>query len=554
MLLGFLGLLFLSFSTVSAIGEEKKFKTTVSGVTIYGDRALITRSGLENVAAGLQTLVIDNLPVSLVDQSLRVEGEAEDKAKIIDVKIETVYLDTIPEGRVKSLQDRLKGLRAEERNVIDRLQVLKIQKDYLDSLRMYSARDAKLIVGPKSTYDDWERMLSFLDRKLTSLFSEMRTVAVSLEEIRNKIRSIEAQIRQAEAYSKKSIKRASIDVEIVKSGAVRLRISYLLYGTGWTPLYETRVSSGATEMQMTYTGMVRQSTGEDWNQIDLVLSTAKPSVGGALPELNPWFVDMRVPSLPRYSMGRSDGVAKSMAAPSPGLVAPETESAPEPPRAYASSIMRSDAAEVETQATSSVYRISQKMSIPSDNNPHRVPIAVVSLPVKLDYSCVPKMAELVYLQGKITNGSDYTLLAGSMNVFFENNFVAVSGLKNVFPGEEFPTALGVDEGVRVQRKLLNRVTEYKGTFSKTTRINYDVLITVENQKRVPIHIEIKDNVPLSRNEKIVVEVTDPDPKVMTPEEQGLFVWRLDLSPAEKKEIKLTFSVEYPRDMIVTGLE
>ncbi len=52
----------------------------------------------------------------------------------------------------------------------------------------------------------------------------------------------------------------------VKSAAqIQLLISYVVSNAGWTPKYDLRVSSSERTMQVTYFGLVKQSTGEDWS-------------------------------------------------------------------------------------------------------------------------------------------------------------------------------------------------------------------------------------------------------------------------------------------------
>jgi uncharacterized protein (TIGR02231 family) len=141
-----------------------------------------------------------------------------------------------------------------------------------------------------------------------------------------------------------------------------------------------------------------------------------------------------------------------------------------------------------------------------------------------------------------------------MNVFLDGTLVASSRIETVMPGEKLDLALGVDEGISVKRTLNSRVTEDAGLVTKRTRIAYSFTLTIQNNRRAAATVNVLDQVPVSRNEKIVVAVDEPKEDEAKTETDGTVKWTLDLKPGEKQELPLKFSVEYPSDLQVTGLE
>jgi len=173
------------------------------------------------------------------------------------------------------------------------------------------------------------------------------------------------------------------------------------------------------------------------------------------------------------------------------------------------------------------------------------------------------LSEAAFLSAYVTNTSDYPLLAGAVNTFLDDTFVAASSLKTVMPGEKFELALGADEGIAIKRKLVNRFAEDTGITAKYRRVTYEFLVTVTNNKKTAEKVVFKDAVPVSRDEKIEVKLLTPAerdlstkeaPKEISREEDGKLVWRLSLKPGEKRELPLRFSVEYPAGTPVTGVE
>jgi len=220
-------------------------------------------------------------------------------------------------------------------------------------------------------------------------------------------------------------------------------------------------------------------------------------------------------------------------------------------------------ADVEAGATSATFRIPVTVSVPGNNTSQKVAINVGRLMATLQFQSTPKMLEAAFLNANAANTTEYPLLAGPMNTYLDDTFIAASSLKTVMPGEKFDLALGVDDGIAVKRRLVNRFTEDTGLTSKTRRTTYEILITITNNKKTTEQVAFKEPTPVSRDEKIVVKLQTPQekdigtpasPKEVTREEDGKLVWRVGLKPGEKRDFPLKVSIEHPIDMAVTGLE
>jgi uncharacterized protein (TIGR02231 family) len=211
-------------------------------------------------------------------------------------------------------------------------------------------------------------------------------------------------------------------------------------------------------------------------------------------------------------------------------------------------------ATIQSGVVSAVYKIESRVTIQSTQAQRKVTIAVIPLAGEFKYSSTPRLQPKAYFKGKAVNSSDVPLLAGSMSVFVDNNYVSTSRLTSAMPGETIEASLGVDEGIRIERKIINKLTETSGLFSKTKKTSYDILLKIENLKSIPVSITVQDNTPVSRNENIKVVLMSPTADEMKPDADGLLLWNLEMKPGEKKELHLRFSVEYPADLTVSALE
>ena len=555
-------LLLLSSCLISlALGlEAAPVDSRIAAVTVYQDRAVITRTTSVQLVGGTTELVFANLPQTLNEQSLQVSGKGAAAATILDVSAKQTYVDYTPDARVKELEDQLRAQAKQTRSLDDRTTLLTMQSATLDRMEAaLFAPPAKDV--PRPELNQFTASLAYLSEQKAKIVSDRATLDEQREDLQNKINTVQNQLNELRGAGGKAFKTVTVRVAASAAGSLELSLSYTVPGAGWVPSYDARVSSAERTVQLDYFGLVRQSTGEDWRDVALTLSTARPSLGGAAPVLTVWGLDVYDPIVLRQKAER-DAYAKrevdmrAMRAAAPAAVNMQTlttnvgdyaDAAEDKDASFA-------AATIETGATSATFRIATASSIPSDNSPQRVPITSASLKALPEYLTVPKRQQAAFLTSKVVNGSDFPLLAGAMNVFLDGTFVATSALRTVMAGEKFDLALGVDDGIAIKHKRVNKFTEDTGLTNSGKRITYEYLITVQNNKKTTERVIVADQVPLSRNEKIVVKLLSPDLKEVKPTEEGTLKWSLDLKPGEKRELHVKFSVEYPNEVNVQGLE
>ncbi len=210
--------------------------------------------------------------------------------------------------------------------------------------------------------------------------------------------------------------------------------------------------------------------------------------------------------------------------------------------------------DVKSKDFTTTFELNTKNTIPSDNTPHKVNISMNVLPVEFEYTSVPKILPKVYVKGKVINKNDYPLLEGEINVFMDNEYVNKTRTNIVVPTDTLALALGIDESIKCEKTLKNRFIETKGLFGGTKRVNYDFEIKVVNNRKTKEKISVKDQIPVSRNEKIQVELITPTEKKIEINPNKELVWNLELNPGETKILPLKFYVELPDKVNIFGLE
>jgi uncharacterized protein (TIGR02231 family) len=569
----FLVLLLAPFALISAFAAAP-VTSQITAATVYTDRAIVTRTAHVELAAGEAELMFEKLPAGLVDQSLQVSGRGTAGVTILDVNARTTFSQTTPDLRAKSLEDQITAEQKKLRVLADRVVALDHQQALVEKIEnAVAAPPSKELSASRPGFDEWQKLMTFSDEARTKLAAERQSLDAQREDLQAKIAALEAQLGELRglAGNGRSFKNVTVRVVATNAGSLELTLAYAVPGASWTPSYDARLRGEDRAVELSYFGIVRQNTGEDWKSVALTLSSAKPGLGGGAPELGTWVVDavdfkrLRRPEPASTVLGQSRGGMSfgGIAEEGGGLGAGSVESYGGISADLQSRSAEFASATVDSASTSASFKITAPATILSDNATQKVAITTVKLAANLQYQATPRLIETAFLSAYVTNSTEFPLLAGSVNTFLGENFVATSALKTVMPSEKFELSLGADESIGVKRKLVNRFSEDTGLTSNGRRVTYEFLVTLTNNKKSVERVVFKDVLPISRNEKIVVKLIGPAerdvgttaaPKEVTREADGKLVWRLDLKPGEKREVPLKFSVEYPSDVTVTGLE
>lgn len=540
-----------------SLGLQAAVDSRITAVTVYTDRAVVTRSATADfAAAGVHELVFEKLPAMLNEQSLQVSGKGTAAVTILDVSAKQTFLDFTPNERVKALEDQLRGLLKQRRALDDRGRLLDQQRQSVDRIEAAMITPPAKDV-PRADLNQFTATLNFVNEQRAKLATDVAALDEQREDLQARITAVEQQLNELRGAGGRAFKTVTVRVAAANAGNLSLALSYTVPGASWLPTYDARVLHAERAVELGYFGLVRQSTGEDWKDVALTLSTARPGLGGAAPQLYAWNLDiinLIVLRQEAENRSRREMMAKSTMANAPRAVNMQTLTSDAVGAAAEEKDAEAAVATIEAGATSAVFKLAAAASVPSDNSPQKVPIMSTQFKAAPEYLTVPKLQQNAFLTAKVSNTSDFPLLAGAMNVFLDGTFVATSKLRTVMAGEKFDLALGADEGISVKHKRVQKFTEDTGITNSGKRITYEYLLTIQNNKRTTERVVVADQIPLSRNEKIVVKQLLPEARELKPTDEGTLKWTLDLKPGEKREITVKFTVDHPNDIMVGGLE
>jgi uncharacterized protein (TIGR02231 family) len=521
----------------------------IIAVTVFTDRARVTRRGTARLAPGEHSLAIEGLPTTLEADSVRASGRGAG-ITILGAEVATQFVTKPPEALVADLQRQLEQLQESDRALVDGDAVEAERIEFLRALRASGGADlAKGLAYNRTSLETVEALAAYLARELEAAQTRRRALGQQRRDLAREIEAVRARLNQVQHGQQQERREIRVAVEADAAAELDLEVTYAVWGASWEPSYDIRLAADGG-VALSYLAQVSQQTGEDWPAVQLALSTARPAVNAAIPELHPWYIDIPRPKPPPMPMMAMRTMAASAAAPqAAGAADMEMMALSLAEEAPAAKVAE---ASIESSGATVTYRVARPVAVPSDGSPHRTAVTTLDLGARLDYVTAPKIAAEAYLRARVKNSSAFVLLPGWANIFHDADFVGRTYLEIIAPNEEFEAQLGVDDRVKVERELSGRTVD-KTLIGNTRRTQFAYTITLTNLLATPARVTVLDQLPVSRHEAIKVKLQDAAPKPAEHSDLNILTWELELKPQEKRTLFLAFVVEHPRDMTVIGI-
>jgi uncharacterized protein (TIGR02231 family) len=519
-------------------------ESRIDAVTVFRHQALVVRraeAGLSRDAGGkVLRLTVAGLPPNLDEGSVQARCEGPARPSILGLTLESAHSAETLDGEVKRIEAELEARQDDDRVIADDLTRLEERRHFLRSLR---ESYVKRLAQRDSEVDlkQWAEAQAHVSRGLGELAAERRTLEQKRRQLAKAIAALRKRAQEIASKRATSTRVAQIDLRARQGGGVVCRVRYLVAGVGWRSSYDARLEDEV--LRLTHHGIVTNRSGEDWEGVELSLSTADPVRAVRIPELYPQLV--------RFLQPGGAGGARWH---------------PEAPRSLAANIPREGGegdkeAQRQEEATfarrelHAVYTARTRASIPSTGAPRKVALATHAFRPELVYVAIPRVAEGAYLTARARNSGKLPVLAGEVRLFLGDDFIGRTQVGNVVPGDELIFSFGRDERVRVERERLWRRQREVGIFTKEIEVSERHRIRVRNLVGRPIRIGLLDQVPVSETEKIKVEV-DPTSTPRTPpqpkDRPGTLRWNLDLADGGAAEIQIGVRVRYPVGTAILG--
>lgn len=532
--------------------NEKTVKSSVKKVTVFTQGAQVFRSSTVTLNPGTSDLVFSGVSPFINPASVQAGGKGN--FVVLDVKHNIKYPEppkptdgTLPkeiQREISLIEDSLTEFAFVKDELIERKSALQLEKD------MILKNKLALSEGKSDSLPILKQAMAFFRLKLTDINFQLNKIRRSEKNLLTGNARLNARLNDLRTYRKseeKVVKYEPIHEIIVSVSAdevvtAMVDVSYMVSQAGWTPSYDLRSSTASEPIQLTYKANVFQNSGEEWNDVKLKLSTGNPNRSNVKPALPPWYINYftgtRETTLQLSARSKSPQNTVAGNAEMDAVRKDLDEMSPAQSAANFSQL-------VETM-TNVEFDIKLAYNIPSDNVSHMVSIKKSELPSEYYHFLVPKIESEAFLVARVTGWENLNLLPGRANVFYEGTYVGETVLNPSIINDTMELALGRDNGITVTRTKLPVKESNKLIGNEVTKtIVYE--LRLKNNKSKSINLVVEDQIPLTINKDIKVEMKETgkaDYNTVT----GLLKWKETVGSKEYKTLRFSYAVTYNKDM------
>jgi uncharacterized protein (TIGR02231 family) len=545
----------LVLGTFLLANEKELIKSTLNEATVYSQGAQLHHKASYTIKAGITEISIEGISSYIDPKSLQVK--ATGNVVIIDSKYTLFY----PQPEVKANEGIPAKIVKEMAQLTDSLELLGFDlKEIQDEIAIYKAAQNIISMNGavrgsgkvndsinllKQTVEYYTNKMNEINKKLLALEKKKKDkekVQQRLQVRYDNLQNYQNQTYDAKKYA--PIPRVVITLSAAEAASGKIAFSYLVSQAGWVPLYDIRSDSQTGKISLTYKAQVFQNSGIDWDNIKLNISTNNPYANKTKPELNPWYIDYyaykRKMELEEISVRGARAIPQ--AAFNQGFMLDDAanKNLEEKPALGADQFTT-----VVHQLIAAEFKIDLPYSIKSNNEKNLVLIKNSDLNTTFKYYSVPKVDPGVYLVAQMTKLDELQLVPASANIFFDGSYIGETYLDPTSMDDTLNLSLGKDPNIVVKRTLLKQKSKDKVVQDKRER-TFSYQIEVQNNKSSAIQLIIQDQVPMTTNNDITIELLEKDSARELPG-NGILEWDYKLKPGENKKLEFSFKVKHPKD-------
>ena len=532
------------------IAAAKTVKSTVKQVTVFTQGAQVFRSANVNLQPGTTELVFSGLSPHLQAASLQAGGKGD--FIVLEARHNIRYPEPpkeepgkLPLAIVRSidlLEDSITELGFRQEELTEKRNALLLEKNMIQKNKL------ALGEGKSDSLAVLRQAMEFFRAKLADINAQLMRLRREDQHLQNEKTRMSLRLADLHAYrndlepEKKYEPLHEITVTVSAEAPVTgtVEISYYVTQAGWTPSYDLRSGGTASPVKLTYKAHVFQSSGEEWNDVSLRLSTGNPNRGSTKPELPVWYLNYYYP---QYKTREGNSSA-------PGtLDATETMDDKDLRKRVDELSAAQSAANysqlVETM-TNVEFDIRLPYSIPSDGVRHVIAVKSEELPALYRHYLVPRYDREAFLIASITGWESLNLLPGSANIFFEGTFVGQTVLNPVLINDTLNLSLGRDRSITITRTRLPETLKNKLLGNEVTKtVVYE--LKMKSARSSKINLVVEDQVPVSQNKDIKIDVQETA-KADYNSTTGMLRWDTTLGSRESKTFTFRYAVTYQKGM------
>ena len=510
-------------------------------VVVFADRARVTRTVSVELPAGRNEVQFVGLPASILAGSFTADLRGAAVVRGIDARL--VPAAVTADEQIRVLDAKIVAAQDKRQSLEDRIAAERARIGMLDKGRAQSAQalSTQLLYGDAAagTATSVRGSLGGEDAdargRIRALEIERRGVDDGLGALQRERAALG--VRGVDTWT------ATVRLDVERAGRLAVDLSYMAGNAGWVPRYDVRGDADKKKVEVALSAMIQQGTGEDWDDVRLVVSSAQPNLGTTVPRLDPFWLERPRP-MPRPAPPMKSSMAGGPRAPAAESMA--VEDVLEKPMVVAQ-------ATVQVELAATTFEVARPEDVPDEAGERKVLLTTTALDAKLRWVTVPRLDSRAFLVAEVENTAGFPLLAGEAGAFLGGGYLGDFSLPTVAPGETFDVAFGVDDRVSIERVPKKIVTDGAGAVGKRAKARWDWEVRVRNGRKAPIDLVIVEQVPLSNRDDVVVTLLPGTPAPVR-EDDGRVELRLVVGAGASTTATWGYQIEYPSDLSLGWME
>jgi len=543
-----ISVIFFSVFLAAESLPQKAVRANVEEATVFFLGAELVHTAKTQLTKGYSELRIDGLSPRLDRNSIKVKTDNGVSVSAFEFYVDHLSGETLsPE--VKKLETELN----EQKRILDEItSTININTSTLQFLQKGVGKKTEGNTNTSITIDELGKTLQYYSTKAAELERALRVDKEKKTKQSEKVQNLTRQFEQEKMKHNKTSGNLRLSLSSPVNGECKFIVSYYITDAGWSPYYNINVASTDKPIQIDAKAKVRQTSGIDWTNIKITLSSASASRGKIAPLLNAWFLrfintaNMRKQITDMKSeieAAQNSYSYKATRDTAAGL--DEANDDAEYGRADTTTIRQNE------NQLSVVYDIPTPYSIPGNGKEQSIDLKVQNIQASFKYYCVPKLDYATYVLAEIADWEKLNLLDGIANITYDGTYIGETYIQSSTTQEKMTLTLGTDSRIAVKREKLKDYSS-SGIFGNTVKQDFVYQLTVRNNQNRAISMVLKDQYPLSTSKDIVVELSNSTTKPTTnKEDTGVISWEFDMKPGETKIFQIGYSVKYPKGSLIS---
>lgn len=557
-------------ASANAFGADT-LNTNITKATVFLSGAQVFReSNNTNIKQGVNEIIIKDVSPNLNPKN--IQATALGNFLILDVQYQTEYIPPssvqptiVPEKVQKEiswLNDSLLFISFEKERIAAKLHNLNEEK------RMITENQLIKSGGISDTLPEFKEVVAFYRLKLDEINEliyvwkkKQHLLSARESKFRNRLNELNNYAYNTAQPSQPAKTRHHILVTTYSDVATygKIGVNYLVTNAGWIPAYDLRAQNTTDPMTITYKAHVFQSTGEDWDKVNLTLSTYNQNVFAQKPTIGIWRLDYTI-NKPRRNPVTGTIESVPIQATQNFYSQEEAESVQKEIQANALKnrdeisfnqqlISIQNMAEINQNFSNVEFNVKLPYSIKADGTHKLMVVTSEKMDAEFLHYMLPRVNKNAFLLAKIGDWENLSLLPGEANIYFKQTIVGNTYLDPQILSDTMEITLGKDEGILSNRKKINE-DQKKGLLSKNIVKTYTFQIVVKNTSRASIDLTVEDQIPITKNEEITIKLENAGGAVLN-KETGSLTWEIQMKPGEEKILEFSYSIEHDKDKPVS---